>query len=139
MTHSITLSDTVQKCKHGPQDQQGIVTSGVYPNLAAGTAIEIGGDSTQTVYEREVLPIMQQQTDLWPADVRTLEAFEHYAGLVQSRAFHMLTENWITGSAQEGISSTKQCNMTYVLHSSCHCHSDSRPMWEALLLQLSMA
>lgn len=47
---------------------------------------------------------MQQQTDLWPPDVQTLEAFEHYAGLVQSRAFHMLTENWITGSAQEGMS-----------------------------------
>lgn len=69
----------------------------------AGTAIEVGGDSTQTVFKREVLPIMQEQSQLWPANVQTYAAFEHYAGLVQSRAFHMLTENWITGSAQEGM------------------------------------
>lgn len=70
--------------------------------LRAGTAIEIAGDSTRTVFEREVLPIMQQATDIWSAEVQTYEAFELYAGLVQSRAFHMLQENWITGSAQEG-------------------------------------
>ncbi len=69
----------------------------------AGTAIEIAGDSTQTVFEREVLPIMQQQEELWPAEVQTYDAFELHAGLVQSRAFHMLTENWITGFAQEGM------------------------------------
>ena len=69
----------------------------------AGSAIEIGADSTQTVFQREVLPIMQEKPELWPAEVQTYEAFEHYAGLVQSRAFHMLTENWITGSAQEGM------------------------------------
>ena len=46
---------------------------------------------------------MQEQSQLWPEDVQTYAAFEHYAGLVQSRAFHMLTENWITGAAQEGI------------------------------------
>lgn len=55
-----------------------------------------------TVFEREVVPIMQQQQQLWPADVQTYEAFELYAGLVQSRAFHMLSENWLTGLAQEG-------------------------------------
>jgi len=68
----------------------------------AGTAIEIAGDSTKTVFEREVSPIMQQATHIWPAEVQTYEAFELHAGLVQSRAFHMLQENWITGSAQEG-------------------------------------
>ena len=45
---------------------------------------------------------MQQQPQLWPADVQSFTAFELYAGLVQSRAFHMLAENWITGSAKEG-------------------------------------
>ena len=70
---------------------------------STGTAIEIAGDSTKTVFEREVLPIMQQQEQLWPADVQTYEAFELYAGLVQSRAFHMLSENWLTGLAQEGL------------------------------------
>ncbi len=68
----------------------------------AGTAIEIAGDSTRTVFEREVSPIMQQATHIWPAEVHTYEAFQLHAGLVQSRAFHMLQENWITGSAQEG-------------------------------------
>ncbi|KAL3141212.1 hypothetical protein ABBQ38_003551 [Trebouxia sp. C0009 RCD-2024] len=68
-----------------------------------GTAIEIAGDSTRTVFGREVLPIMQQQQQLWPPDVQTYEAFELYAGLVQSRAFHMLSENWLTGLAQEGV------------------------------------
>ena len=70
---------------------------------STGTAIEIAGDSTKAVFEREVLPIMQQQEQLWPADVQTYEAFELYAGLVQSRAFHMLSENWLTGLAQEGL------------------------------------
>lgn len=46
---------------------------------------------------------MQQQEQLWPAGVQTYEAFELYAGLVQSRAFHMLSENWLTGLAQEGL------------------------------------
>lgn len=46
---------------------------------------------------------MYQQEQLWPADVQTYEAFELYAGLVQSRAFHMLSENWLTGLAQEGL------------------------------------
>ena len=68
----------------------------------AGTAIEIAGDSTRTVFEREVSPIMQQATHIWPAEAQTYEVFELHAGLVQSRAFHMLQENWITGSAQEG-------------------------------------
>lgn len=72
--------------------------------ICVGTAIEIAGDSTKTVFEREVLPIMQQQQQqLWPADVQTYDAFELYAGLVQSRAFHMLSENWLTGLAQEGL------------------------------------
>ena len=71
-------------------------------SVCTGTAVEVAGHSTRTVFEREVLPIMNQQEELWPAHVRTYEAFELYAGLVQSRAFHMLQENWITGSAQEG-------------------------------------
>lgn len=79
------------------------VSGTIYPTASvAGTAIEIGGDSTATVFQRELLPLMQAKQDLWPASVQTLEAFELYAGLVQSRAFHMLAENWITGSAQEG-------------------------------------
>lgn len=52
---------------------------------------------------------MQQQEKLWPGEVQTYEAFELYAGLVQSRAFHMLQENWITGSAQEGLLFSAPC------------------------------
>ena len=74
-----------------------------YCRHCTGTAIEIAGDSTKTVFQREVLPIMQQQQQLWPDDVQTYESFELYAGLVQSRAFHMLSENWLTGLAHEGL------------------------------------
>jgi hypothetical protein len=60
---------------------------------------------------------MQQATDIWPAEVQTYEAFELHAGLVQSRAFHMLQENWITGSAQEGDHICGHCAVWSVSHS----------------------
>ena len=116
-----------------------------------GTAIEIAGDSTKTVFEREVLPIMQQQEALWPADVQTYEAFELYAGLVQSRAFHMLSENWLTGLAQEGLPRLLQPTVSVnappdfgVFYSPCsliHCelicctagvHNDLLLHWQAV-------
>lgn len=63
---------------------------------------------------------MQQAGELWPAEVQTFEAFELHAGLVQSRAFHMLQENWITGSAQEGdllawLCSSHSCNLVHMV------------------------
>ena len=59
---------------------------------------------------------MQQRQDLWPEDVQSLDSFETYAGLVQSRAFHMLTENWITGSAQEGLYYAVTCRAMLLLY-----------------------
>ena len=45
---------------------------------------------------------MAGRPDLWPASVASLEQFLRVAGLVQSRAFHMEAENWVTGTRQVG-------------------------------------
>lgn len=47
-------------------------------------------------------PVLEQRHDLWPPASCDFEAFVYAAGMVQSRAFHMKKENWITGEAVEG-------------------------------------
>ena len=39
---------------------------------------------------------------LWPPPVQAYPTFQRMAGLVQSRSFHMLKQNWVTGAASEG-------------------------------------
>ncbi|KAK9818347.1 hypothetical protein WJX72_011060 [[Myrmecia] bisecta] len=68
----------------------------------AGTTIEDNGHSVEALFEASVLPSLQARPDLWPAEQITYAAFQQAASLVQSRAFHMQQENWLTGQTQEG-------------------------------------
>ncbi|EFJ46170.1 hypothetical protein VOLCADRAFT_118106 [Volvox carteri f. nagariensis] len=81
-----------------------------------GTSLEQSGpDPAVDVYRRHVAPILACRTDLWPglaakeppaaeATGATLDAglaaFARAAGLVQSRAFHLEAENWVSGAKE---------------------------------------
>lgn len=52
------------------------------------------------MFQREVLPRMQGKPELWPSPYNTLPEFLTAAALVQSRAFHMESNNWVTGAHQ---------------------------------------
>jgi hypothetical protein len=70
--------------------------------VPAGTAIEDaeGGDP-QELYEREVAPALAARPDIWPAgSIASYDTFRRTAALVQSRAFHLNAENWVTGTVQ---------------------------------------
>eukprot|EP00983_Pelagomonas_calceolata_P003946 127623-Pelagomonas_calceolata.AAC.7 len=43
---------------------------------------------------------MQERPDLWPAPFNSFAQFCRAAGLVQSRAFHMVEENWVLNTRQ---------------------------------------
>ncbi|GIL42224.1 hypothetical protein Vafri_273 [Volvox africanus] len=77
----------------------------------AGTSLEQSGpDPASDVYRRHVAPILAVRKDLWPgleaaeaADRGAdpgLTAFLRAAGLVQSRAFHLEAENWVSGAKE---------------------------------------
>ncbi|GIL89513.1 hypothetical protein Vretimale_1923 [Volvox reticuliferus] len=79
----------------------------------AGTSLEQPGpDPASDVYLRLVAPILALRKDLWPGLVvaETVEAdrgsdpgltaFLRAAGLVQSRAFHLEAENWVSGAKE---------------------------------------
>lgn len=55
---------------------------------------------------------MSARPDLWPAPWDSLSSFARVAGIVQSRAFHMEEQNWVTGSS-------KVQNQTVILFESC--------------------
>ncbi|GLC35359.1 hypothetical protein PLESTB_000573100 [Pleodorina starrii] len=84
-----------------------------------GTSLEQSGpDPAADVYRRHVAPIVAARSDLWPglglraeaaeggAEAREeasgpgLRAFLRAAGLVQSRAFHLEAENWVSGAKE---------------------------------------
>ncbi|KAK9793181.1 hypothetical protein WJX73_007995 [Symbiochloris irregularis] len=67
-----------------------------------GTGAESVGPSAAQLHADQVLPVLKAHPGLWPDHVRTLEAFKHAAGMVQSRTFHMREENWLTNSTSEG-------------------------------------
>lgn len=67
-----------------------------------GTAIEVKDEETETIFQREVLPRMLKFPKRWPPPYNTFDQFCRVASLVQSRAFHMVEENWVTGSIREG-------------------------------------
>ncbi|GIL42226.1 hypothetical protein Vafri_273 [Volvox africanus] len=77
----------------------------------SGTSLEQSGpDPASDVYRRHVAPILAVRKDLWPgleaaeaADRGAdpgLTAFLRAAGLVQSRAFHLEAENWVSGAKE---------------------------------------
>lgn len=71
----------------------------------AGTEIEDRTEGgTRGLYEAEVRQVLDARPALWgPGERwRSYEAFVRAAGLVQSRSFHVNTENWLTGQCTEG-------------------------------------
>ncbi|EIE22761.1 SET domain-containing protein [Coccomyxa subellipsoidea C-169] len=68
-----------------------------------GTSIaDTGGAKTAHEFDSLVRPVLEQRPDLWPPASCGYDAFVHAAGMVQSRAFHMKKENWITGENEDG-------------------------------------
>jgi hypothetical protein len=71
--------------------------------VVAGTSIADTGLATTSVeFGSVVQPIINKRPDLWQKACSTLEAFVYAAGMVQSRAFHLRQENWVTGQSHEG-------------------------------------
>lgn len=68
-----------------------------------GTSIEFKGRETQAVFDEEVVPVISKQPDLWPPAYASFDHFKRAADLVQTRAFHMMAENWVTGVTQVGV------------------------------------
>ena len=71
----------------------------------AGTEIEDRTEGgTRGLYEAEVRPVLDARPSMWGPGERWCgyEAFMRAAGLVQSRSFHVNTENWLTGQRTEG-------------------------------------
>ncbi|GLI70535.1 hypothetical protein VaNZ11_015450 [Volvox africanus] len=80
----------------------------------AGTSLEqFGPDPASDVYRRHVAPILAARKDLWPGLAAAeaaeaadrgvdpgLTAFLRAAGLLQSRAFHLEAENWVSGAKE---------------------------------------
>lgn len=85
-----------------------------------GTSLEQQGpDPAKDAFRRHVAPILAARGDLWPglaSEVTTdgaaaveqvseergtgLSTFVRAAALVQSRAFHLEAENWVSGSSE---------------------------------------
>ncbi|CAK0782750.1 hypothetical protein CVIRNUC_005945 [Coccomyxa viridis] len=66
-----------------------------------GTAVQhTGRAKSKDVFRRHILPVLEQQPSLWPG--ADYAAFEHAAGMVQSRSFRLNEENFLTGEAVEG-------------------------------------
>ena len=61
-----------------------------------------GRAKSKDVYMRHILPVLEQQPSLWPG--ADYAAFEHAAGMVQSRSFRLNEENFLTGESVEGAS-----------------------------------
>lgn len=70
-----------------------------HPHTTAGTTIEDKGKTPEEIFESDIAPLVAARPDLWPA-AGGYPLFRRAAELVQSRAFHMRAENWVTGAVQ---------------------------------------
>jgi hypothetical protein len=69
--------------------------------LQAGTSLESSGRSIQEIFESDIAPKLQAApAELFPAGAISYEAFRRAADMVQTRAFHMKADNWLTGASQ---------------------------------------
>ena len=62
-----------------------------------------GRAKSEDVFRRHILPVLEQQPSLWPG--ADYAAFEHAAGMVQSRSFRLNEDNFLTGESVEGACS----------------------------------
>ena len=84
----------------------------------AGTAVQhTGRAKSRDVFMRHILPVLKQQPSLWPG--ADYAAFEHAAGMVQSRSFRLNEENFLTGESVEGASCLAPNVIINLLSSAC--------------------
>ena len=77
-----------------------------------GTCIDLqAAAGLPAIYRDTVQPIFEAHPRMWPEPWDTYVTFEHAAGLVQSRSFHLEETNWVLGSTEEGMR-TKHMRMT---------------------------
>lgn len=70
---------------------------------AAGTSLAGAcGRSTRSLYESQVAPRLAAAPALFPPAACGFDAFARAADMVQTRAFHMRSDNWLTGASQVG-------------------------------------
>eukprot|EP00878_Enallax_costatus_P029606 GHUV01032133.1.p1 GENE.GHUV01032133.1~~GHUV01032133.1.p1 ORF type:complete len:205 (+),score=17.07 GHUV01032133.1:637-1251(+) len=70
--------------------------------LLAGTSLESSGRSIQDIFTTDILPHLRTAPGLFPEACLSYESFRRAADLVQTRAFHMKADNWLTGTSQVG-------------------------------------
>lgn len=71
--------------------------------LQAGTSLESSGRSIQDIYEADIAPkLAAAPQGMFPVGSISFEAFRRAADMVQTRAFHMKADNWLTGASQVG-------------------------------------
>ena len=72
--------------------------------LLVGTPLEAIGTpiSISNIFNREVLPIIQESPDVWPPQACDSKAFARSLTLVQSRAFHLLPGGALSKFSGEG-------------------------------------
>eukprot|EP00887_Chlorella_sp_A99_P005962 scaffold29.g5962.t1 len=85
----------------------------------AGTALEerAKGETAAEVYAR-MEPLLREHPDIWPASSCGPEAFDWCCGMVQSRAFHLVKDNWVTQIQSEGSELYMLTGIDMINHSS---------------------
>lgn len=66
--------------------------------LHPGTSIESSGSSLLTLFKKSLEPVLKSRPDLWPSPWDSFSKVLEAACLMQSRAFHMQADNWVTGA-----------------------------------------
>jgi hypothetical protein len=52
------------------------------------------------VFQTQVVPVLKDKPELFPPPYNSYEHFRRAVDLTQTRAFHMVQENWVTGAAE---------------------------------------
>jgi len=80
----------------------GARSSSALTTLHTGTSLQSTGRSIQEIFEESILPRPAGSASAVPASCLTYDSFRRAADLVQTRAFHMTSNNWLTGATQVG-------------------------------------
>lgn len=73
-----------------------------FPPPSLSSDLEDRKESAASVFQREVQPLLARHPGVWPPECCGADSFEWACGMVQSRAFHLATENWVTMAKSEG-------------------------------------
>ena len=73
--------------------------------MHAGTTAELAPSAGKQLH-KALRPLLKGSQSLWPTAVQSYAAFCKAAEWVQSRAFHINAQNWVTGSQTEGALSS---------------------------------